>query len=269
MSIIKIVNLKNRKQLIFLFVLLIVNGWIYSRFYNIREYDNTPNKFILVSEAKNGFTEARIQAILECGLGRHHFCIRPLGDNLKDNNDRIRQMSARNLGFIRDERALDYLYEAAENEKNIHIKADIIWAIGYIGNPKSIDIIDKYLESEHWQLRNATAEAYGYMKAHQKKEKLASLLEKEEHFRVKISLLATLIILTPDNTEYRKKLIDFVKSNHPEERYYVAMALEKLKLKEALKPLKDALEIEGEEAVRNKLRRAFFIIKNHPESLMQ
>lgn len=251
------------------FLFLVFNGWIEARYYNIRAYDDTPNKFILVNAVRDGFTEARVQAILECGLGRHKFCIRPLGENLTDINDRIRQMSARNLGFIRDERALPYLFEAVEKEKNIQIKADLIWAIGYIADKKSIGNIDIYLSSEHWQLRNAAADACGYLKATEKKEKLLSMLKTEEHFRVKISILSTLVIIEKSNTEHRSKLINFVRSNNPEERYYAAIALEKLKLKEAIGPLKEALEVEDEKIVRDKLRRAYFITKNHPESLMQ
>ncbi len=257
------------KPVILVFLFFIAGIPVYSRFYNIRQYSNEPNKFILVSEAREGFTEARLQAILECGLGRHQFCIRALGENLSDENLHIRKMSARNLGFIHSTDALVFLYDALEKEKDTEIIADIIWAIGYIGEKESVAKIESYLKEEKWQIRNAAVEAMGDIHADSQKATLEKMLESEKNFRVKISLLTSLIQLEHQNVKYRTMLILLVKSNAPEERYYAALSLEKLKLKEATIPLQDALQIEGEEAVRDRLRRALFIIRNTSESLMQ
>ncbi len=265
-----IIKMVWKLKLIILFFLLLFAGIpVYSRFYNIREYSNEPNKFILVSEAKEGFTEARLQAILECGLGRHHFCIRALGENLSDENPRIRKMSARNLGFIRANDALVFLYPALEKETDTEIKADIIWAIGYIGEKESVEKIEIYLKEDKWQLRNAAVETMGNIQADSQKETLEKMLESEKNFRVRISLLTSLVQMEPQNAKYRTMLILLIKNNDPEVRYYVALSLEKLRLKEATIPLQDALQIEGEKAVRDRLRRALFIIRNSPESLMQ
>lgn len=68
----------------------------------------------LVEDAQAGTFEIRMKAISECGLGRIHYCLRPLITNLDDPDPRIRRESIRGLGFLGMEEAVDPLLKEIE-----------------------------------------------------------------------------------------------------------------------------------------------------------
>ncbi|GEM_PF-1573437 len=83
-----------------------------SKNYNIDELKE--NRLNLVEEAGAGTFETRMKAITECGLGRMHYCLRVLIENLDDPNPTIRNESIRGLGFLGMEEAVDPLLKQIE-----------------------------------------------------------------------------------------------------------------------------------------------------------
>ncbi len=83
-----------------------------SKNYNTEELKE--NRLNLVEEAGAGTFETRMKAITECGLGRMHYCLRVLIENLDDPNPAIRNESIRGLGFLGMEEAVEPLLKQIE-----------------------------------------------------------------------------------------------------------------------------------------------------------
>lgn len=78
-----------------------------SKNYNIDQLQE--HRLRLVEDAQAGSFDTRMKAISECGLGRIHYCLRALINNLEDSNPTIRRESIRGLGFLGMEEAVEPL----------------------------------------------------------------------------------------------------------------------------------------------------------------
>lgn len=229
--------------------------------YNIRVYEYHPSKYILVDIARTSWPEARVQAIRECGTGRHLFCMRALGDNLLDPDPRIRQESARNLGLLRVQESLPYIQEAMAQEQDTLILSDLIWATGNIGADEGREMLYPYLENEEPLLRRMAVQSLGEIGNSEDSQKLMSMYENEKDSRVRLQLLATLIRFDSSNTQFRHDIIALITDPNKEIRYFAAIEVARLQMRDAYAPLMRARELEPEEEVAAEQAKAIRAVK--------
>ncbi len=240
--------------------------------------------------ARVGTKQARIEAIRKCGGGRYTFCVRALVDNLKDPDHEIRKESAQYLGVLMSgkkskgefvNKALkDMIREQAvwaselkkknEVEKEsdrinrIEFMAVMILALGYIGDYNSATFLYDFMADKHQTLEVANEPKVRRMAAHSmgligninSLVKLKERLKNEKVERNHVDILRSIIVL--ENTlENRQQLIEKLKSRDRWVRYYAADYIIDLKIREAIQPLENALALEGDEVVRERLYRAY------------
>ncbi len=237
-------------------IFLGLSSLLYANYYNIRSTEYKPSKYLLVDVARFGWHEARVQAIRECGLGHHTFCMRVLGENLLDENLQIRQESVRNLGFLKAPECLPYVEKAMPVEKEQAILADYIWLVGEIGVEEGRPLILGYLSSEEPFIRRTTADSLARIGKREDLDPLAQAYDAEKDERVKLHLLAAILRMEPNSVKHRIDIIRLLSSPDKVVRYYTAIEIKNLKMKDAHAALVRAREIETEEDVNVKLGEA-------------
>ena len=173
------------------------------------------NRYFLVEDAKHAFREARLQAINECGAHKYIFCIRTLGDNLKDLDKDIRLFSARNLGIIGHRSAIPFLAIGLGQEGDIDVKAELIWALGHIRHDESAEVIRDFLLDPSERIRRVSAHCLAEMYNMESLESIKWAIENEKSDRVKVEQLKAVLLLIPGNTKFRGMMIEMLKSRGP------------------------------------------------------
>ena len=241
------------------------------------------NKAELVENAEFAPKSTRIQAIRQCGAWRYYFCMRPLINNLKDADIDIRVASIRNLGVLRRQEAVAHLLpiikdegkseqdEAAvkneteeqkkarlekEKKEKIEAQAASLVALGYIKDASVVPEIEKFLSNENEELRRTAAHSLGLLNKESSADALKTQLSSEKSTRVQVELLKSLILIT-GSTDYQAQLFSRLKDTDNWVRFFAADALLDLHLKSALQDLEEALQVENDEWVRERMFKAY------------
>lgn len=242
------------------------------------------NQEALFDDARFGLPEKRIKAIQMCGLSKILYCFKVLSETLFDKTSkRIREESATGLGVMRLKLALPYLYEAMSKEKDLKVKMAIIWGIGVIGDPKSVQKIKPFLKNENWKIRRTAARSLRLLESKEAIQYLTEALKGEDenkvnltaahketfktefgqkqliksfHDRVKLEIYHALLVINSQDYNNIGNLIALLESSDMWVRYTVGKAIIDLELPEAFVALQKALLVEDEPIVREVLFKA-------------
>lgn len=253
----------------------------YAKSYNTAEVQQS--RLQLAEDARYALPEQRLLAIRECGLGKLYFCQRALVENLEDPDIEIRKKSAYSLGLLGQELSIEPLQELlkkeeeelkkveqyreegtiAQKEEFVARRAIIyetLWAVGFIPSDKSGPLLLSYLD---WQedyyipVRRAAASALDTLGDPQTKDGIIPKLDNEKSEIVRIYLLRTLLQFEPTNSDYKTRVIELLKSDEQWVRYNAATAISDHVIKEAYKPLENAMLLEEDAGVRRALHSAY------------
>lgn len=231
-------------------------------------------------------------AVMQCGLVKSNLCTRQLMLYLDDPDAKIRYESAQSLGRIANPTSLDRLTEKLEQisqeekedediqnlQKEIEqnsltsqelkpdrkktynhfaLKARIIWAIGEIKDPKSVEKIEPYLQDKSPRIRRSTAIALKEIQTPDALTALKNAYEAEKDDRVKVSLVAGIFLMNPSDSQKAQELFQLLSSSDWLARYDAANYIYQMRLREARDSLRGALLTEEHNEVRVRLFKAY------------
>ncbi len=123
---------------------------------------------------------------------------------------------------------------------------------------QSMEILNKSLESDVADIRGATALALGSFGTKEAVDKLINQFDKEKDFSVKVRIARGILENDKSKTSYYQFILDSLPAPEMEVRRQAALALLELKMGESVFALKDALEVEPNNTVRNILKKAIY-----------
>lgn len=210
-------------------------------------------------EAGYDSEQRQIDAIRECAVSKIQTCVYPLIEHLKKEgkeNATLRRESANALGRLRAVEAREALLALLPKETDLHAKAAIIRALGYIGNKADIKTVAGFLgDSEALLRRTAARSLFEFNdKAASAEAAAKSTGEKDDYTRVE--MLNTAMRHEGGKVEHAIALAKILTSQDRAARLRAAEVLGFYGNKEALADLERALEVEPDSEIRSALSRA-------------
>ncbi len=135
---------------------------------------------------------------------------------LKDDFSETRENAAKSLGMLKAEQAVDALNELLLKDPSPYVRRQIAWALGEIGDNKSVSFLIKTLKDKDGVTREKAAEALGKIKDPQAIVPLASSLgdsRPETHLAIVTALSqfdAATIVKSVLETFGKEKLFDAI-----------------------------------------------------------
>ncbi len=121
----------------------------------LRQIGNDPSA--LISALNDEIDNIRWTAARELGNIRDERAVEPLIELLKGKSEYVREEAARALGLIRDKRAVDPLCETLKNAGWCLSESAAAGALGMIGGDRAIDALIAALENTDSDISGSTA----------------------------------------------------------------------------------------------------------------
>jgi HEAT repeat protein len=195
---------------------------------------------LLISELMNPDPMIRKRAADILGLMRSRKAVGSLIQILIDAEPFVRHSAVVALGRIKDPRAVIPLQNSLQSFKDEVLREKIIWALGEIGQKRSIHILTDFLDDPSDRLKSRAIEALGKTKAAYDIKPLLSILSKKPSLKTKLNIIKT-IAKTQDECK-DSRLIEMLNDKDWPVRYEAAKGLAELKKEIAIEPLVGCLK---------------------------
>lgn len=210
-------------------------------------------------EAGYDSEQRQVDAIRECAVSKIHTCVYPLIEHLKKEgkeNASLRRESANALGRLRAVEAREALLALLPKETDLHTKAAIVRALGYIGNKADIKTVAGFLGDNEPLLRRTAARALFEFNDKNASAEAAAKAAGEKDDYTRVEMLNTAMRHEGGKVEHAIALAKILTSQDRAARLRAAEVLGFYGNKEALADLERALEVEPDSEIRSALSRA-------------
>ena len=200
----------------------------------------------LILDLKYGTEVVRNDAARILGEIGDQRAVDPLIDALEDENEIwiIRELAAMALGEIGDPKAIDPLIDAL-NDENPYVRGTAAEALGEIGDPKAIDPLIDALNDEQHFVRSGAAEALGEISDQRAVDPLIEAL-KDDDWDIQLWAASSLVKL--GKTDYLDLVLLALEDEKDHIRFNAAEALGWIGDPRAVDPLIEVLWDEDEDS---------------------
>ena len=139
-----------------------------------------------------------------------------------------------------------------------NLAGHIIRAIGDIGDEESLDKMEKYLTYENENIRYQASVAMGYIGTPKAVGLLDTRFDAEENMFVKVGIARSMLYADKTQSKALMFLIDNVRIDDVKVRYAITYALLDLRVGEALWPLRRAYAVEDNAQLRRLMKKAIY-----------
>jgi HEAT repeat protein len=237
-----------------LLLILVTFPCVYLQAEDAREY-RARKAFEAGSESE----QKQIDAIRECAVSKIQTCVYPLIDQLKKEgkeNATLRRESANALGRLRAQEARETLLQILPKESDLHVKAAIVRALGFIGNKADIKTVAGFLGDSEAVLRRSAARALFELNDKTASAEAAGKAAGEKDDYTRVEMLNTALQHEGGKVEHAIALAKILTSPDRAARLRAAEVLGYYGNKETLADLERAQAVEPDPQVRAALSRA-------------
>jgi HEAT repeat protein len=210
-------------------------------------------------EAGSESGQRQIDAIRECAVSKIQMCVYPLIEQLKkegNENATLRRESAQALGQLRAVEARETLLQLLPKENDVHAKAAVVRALGFIGNKADIKTVAGFLSDNEALLRRAAARSLFELNDKTASAEAGSKAAGEKDEYTKVEMLNAALRHEGGKVEHIIALAKILTSQDRAARLRTAEVLAYYASKEALPDLERAQSVEPDPQVRAAVSRA-------------
>jgi hypothetical protein len=172
----------------------------------------------------------------------------------------VRKAAAEALGRLNDDRAVKYLVDRYAVEKNVQVKASILYGLGFYRDAGIGPVIDDGLSSADENIRYHAMMAAVSSGKKDSAAKIRKLFAEEKDPAMKMTESFALYSLGDDQKANGKFLTDGLKDKDPVARYRSVDYISRLKLDSAADEVVRAMEIENKWWVRVEMDKTLAVL---------